>query len=223
MRRIVYSSSVATLGLYTGRRPADETTPATLDDMIGHYKRSKYLAERRSAADRAAGLPAVIVIRRRRSGRGDAQPTPTGRIVLEAARGRMPAYVETGLDMVHVDDVADGHLLAFGRGRIGKRYILGGENLPLGAILTTDRRAGRAPAARVRLRAAALLPIALLAEALPAAASRRALVTTDGCAWRGRACASARQGRARARLSRAPAAAALATRWRGIRARGDLR
>jgi dihydroflavonol-4-reductase len=110
--RIVYTSSVATLGLCADGSPADETTPATLRDMIGHYKRSKYLAElavRELTLQR--GLPAVIVNPSAPVGPGDARPTPTGRMVLEAARGRIPAYVDTGLNVVHVDDVAAGHLL----------------------------------------------------------------------------------------------------------------
>jgi dihydroflavonol-4-reductase len=112
VRRIVYTSSVATLGLCADGSPADETTPATLRDMIGHYKRSKYLAElavRELTLQR--GLPAVIVNPSAPVGPGDARPTPTGRMVLEAARGRIPAYVDTGLNVVHVDDVAAGHLL----------------------------------------------------------------------------------------------------------------
>ena len=134
--RIVYTSSVATLGLRADHLPSDETTPATLADMIGHYKRSKFLAEkavRELIAE--AGLPVVIVNPSAPVGPADARPTPTGRVLLEAARGRIPAYVDTGLNLVHVDDVAEGHLRALDRGRVGERYILGGENLPLGEML----------------------------------------------------------------------------------------
>ena len=126
-------------------------------------------------------------------------------MVLEAARGRMPAYVDTGLNVVHVDDVAAGHLLAFERGRIGERYILGGENLPLGAILTTIARlVGRKPP-RLRLPAAALMPIALLAEAHARwRGSGEPLVTIDGVRLAGKThVLQLGQGRARARLSRA--------------------
>ena len=182
VRRIVYTSSVATLGLRADASPADETTPSALDDMIGHYKRSKYLAEVavRELIERH-GLPAVIVNPSAPVGPRDGRPTPTGRMVLEAARGRMPAYVDTGLNVVHVEDVAAGHLLAFERGGVGERYILGGHNLALGEILTLIARlVGRRPPG-FRLPSGALMPIAVLAEAL--ARLRRSgepLVTTDG-------------------------------------------
>jgi dihydroflavonol-4-reductase len=146
VERIVYTSSVAVIGL-AAEGPADETTPSRLDDMIGPYKRSKFLAE--EAVCRLVGerrLPAVVVNPSTPVGPGDARPTPTGRIILEAARGRMPGFVDTGLNIVHVDDVAEGHLLAAELGRIGERYILGGQNLPLAAILAeVARLAGRRP------------------------------------------------------------------------------
>jgi dihydroflavonol-4-reductase len=180
--RIVYTSSVATLGTLPNGEPADEATPAALDDMIGHYKRSKYVAEQtvRELVERS-GLPAVIVNPAAPIGPRDIRPTPTGRMVLEAARGRIPASVDTGLNVVHVDDVAEGHLLAFERGRIGRRYILGGENLALGEILgMIARLVGRHPP-RLRLPPGLILPLAHLAEA---AARLRGggepLLTTDG-------------------------------------------
>jgi dihydroflavonol-4-reductase len=180
--RIVYTSSVATLGLRPDHQPADETTPATLAAMVGHYKRSKFLAERavRDLVAEAA-LQVVIVNPAAPVGPCDARPTPTGRVVLEAARGYIPAYVDTGLNLVHVDDVAEGHLLAFERGRVGERYILGGENLPLGAMLALIADLmGRSPP-RLRLPARALLPVALLAEALArVSGGREPLVTVDG-------------------------------------------
>jgi dihydroflavonol-4-reductase len=164
--RIVYTSSVATLGLARNGQAADETTPATLGDMIGHYKRSKYLAELvvRELIERQ-GLPAVIVNPAAPIGPRDVRPTPTGRIVLEVAKGRVPAYVDSGLNVVHVDDVAAGHLQAYERGRIGQRYILGGENLSLGEIFAMIARlVGRRPP-RIRLPANLILPLAYLAEA----------------------------------------------------------
>jgi dihydroflavonol-4-reductase len=167
VRRIVYTSSVATLGLHADGRPADETTPSSLADMIGHYKRSKYLAEQavRELIEQDA-LPAVIVNPSTPVGPRDARPTPTGRMVLTAARGHMPAYVDTGLNIVHVDDVAEGHLLALERGRIGERYVLGGQNCALAEILATIARlVGRRPP-RLRLPTAPLLPIAILADAI---------------------------------------------------------
>jgi dihydroflavonol-4-reductase len=179
--RIVYTSSVATLGLRADRQPGDETTPSTLAGMIGHYKRSKFLAEEAVRELARAGLPVVIVNPSAPIGPGDARPTPTGRVVLHAAQGRIPAYVDTGLNVVHVDDVAEGHLLAFAHGRIGERYILGGENMALGAMLAAIARlVGRRPP-RVRLPATAVMPLAIVAEAL--ARLRRGaepFVTTDG-------------------------------------------
>ena len=182
VRRIVYTSSVATLGLRADGSPADETTPATLDDMIGHYKRSKYLAEQavRELIDEDR-LPAVIVNPSAPVGPRDARPTPTGRMVLTAARGRMPAYVDTGLNIVHVDDVAEGHVLALERGRIGERYVLGGQNCSLAEILATIARlVGRRPP-RLRLPAAPLWPLAVAAEAIARwRGTGEPLLTTDG-------------------------------------------
>ena len=224
--RIVYTSSVATLGLWPDGRPADETTPAALADMIGHYKRSKYLAEQTvRELTLQHGLPAVIVNPSAPVGPRDARPTPTGRLVLEAARGRMPAYVDTGLNVVHVDDVAAGHLLAFERGQIGERYILGGENLALGEILALIARlVGRRPP-RVRLPAAALLPIAVLAEAIARLRRRgEPLVTTDGVrlARKRMYFTSAKAERTLGYRAR-PAEAALRDAIAWYRARGDLR
>ena len=149
--RIVYTSSVATVGLPADRSPGNEATPVAVADMIGHYKRSKFLAEEVVREFARAGLPVVIVNPSTPIGPGDARPTPTGRLVIDAALGRMPAYVDTGLNIVHVDDVAAGHLRAFDRGRVGERYILGGENLTLREILAAiSTLVGRQPP-RVRL------------------------------------------------------------------------
>jgi dihydroflavonol-4-reductase len=182
VKRVVYTSSVATLGLRADRLPSDEATPATLGDMIGHYKRSKFLAERAvRELVAAAGLPVVIVNPSAPVGPADARPTPTGRVLIEAARGRIPAYVDTGLNLVHVDDVAEGHVLAFERGRIGERYILGGDNLSLGEMLARIAElVGRRPP-RLRLPAGALLPVAAIAEALARLGiGGEPLVTADG-------------------------------------------
>ncbi|MCG8402308.1 MAG: NAD-dependent epimerase/dehydratase family protein, partial [Firmicutes bacterium] len=135
--RIVYTSSVATLGLNADGEPANEDTPVSLSDMIGPYKRSKFLAEeavRKLVTE--TGAPVVIVNPSAPIGPRDIKPTPTGRMVVEAGSGKMPAYVDTGLNVVHVDDVAEGHLLAHEKGEIGERYILGGENLGLKDILS---------------------------------------------------------------------------------------
>jgi dihydroflavonol-4-reductase len=135
VRRTVYCSSVATLGFGYDRRAVDEDTPVDVADMIGHYKRSKYLAERKAVELAASGAEVVIVNPSTPIGEQDIKPTPTGRIVLDFLRGNFPAYMETGMNLVDVRDVARGHLLAFEKGRRGERYILGGENLTLKQIL----------------------------------------------------------------------------------------
>jgi dihydroflavonol-4-reductase len=163
--RIIYTSSVATLRLRDDGLPADEESQAELSDMIGAYKQSKFLAERevkRLVAD--AGIPVIIVQPTAPFGPGDVKPTPTGRFVVEAGAGRMPAYVNTGLNVVHVDDVADGHLLAYEKGAVGESYILGGENRTLQWILeTVAELTGQRPP-RIRLPHWFLTPIAYIWE-----------------------------------------------------------
>ncbi len=179
VRRIVYTSSVATVGLPADGSPGSEDTPVALGDMIGHYKRSKFLAEALARDYARAGAPIVIVNPSTPIGPGDIKPTPTGQMVFDAASGRTPAYVDTGLNVVHVDDVAAGHLLAFDRGRIGERYILGGENMTLHAILLEIcRLAGRSPP-RLRLPHAALMPVAYASEAIARVTGRRTRVTLE--------------------------------------------
>ncbi len=178
--RIVYTSSVAVLGLHADGAPADETTPATLDDMIGPYKRSKFLAEQAVTEMAAEGLPVVIVNPSTPIGPRDVKPTPTGRMVVEAAAGRMPAFVDTGLNLVHVDDVAAGHLLAFEHGQIGARYILGGEDMSLRDILAEIAAlAGRKPP-RVQLPHGLILPFAFAAEGIARLTGREPFATVDG-------------------------------------------
>ena len=164
--RIVYTSSVATLGLNADGSPADEDTEVTLSDMIGPYKQSKFMAEEevlRLAHRHDA--PVVIVNPSTPVGPRDIKPTPTGRMIVEAASGRMPAFVDTGLNIVHVDDVAQGHLMAWRRGEIGQRYVLGGDNMALRDILAgIAQAAGRRPP-RIRIPHGAIMPIAYLAEA----------------------------------------------------------
>ena len=165
VKRIVYTSSVATLGLDRAGTPANEDTPVTLEHMIGHYKRSKFLAEaevRRLVENE--GLPVVIVNPSAPVGPRDIKPTPTGRLIRDAAKGQMPAYVDTGLNIVHVDDVADGHLQAFAKGRIGERYILGGEDMTLRQILEALAAITGRPAPRIRLSHNVVLPVAYLSE-----------------------------------------------------------
>jgi dihydroflavonol-4-reductase len=181
VERIVYTSSVATLGLNRDGAPADEKTPVTLDDMIGDYKRSKYLAEEAvMRLVREDDLPAVIVNPSTPVGPRDIRPTPTGRLIVDAAVGRMPAFVDTGLNVVHVDDVARGHLLAFERGRIGERYVLGGDNMSLEEILREVARVAGRPAPRVRLPHGLVMPVAYLSEAWARVFGGEPLATVDG-------------------------------------------
>lgn len=167
VRRIVHCSSVAALGLTGTDEPADETTPASEAALVGVYKKSKYRAEQAVLAlVRERALPAVIVNPAAPVGPRDIKPTPTGRMIADAASGRMPAYVDTGLNVVHVDDVAEGHVLALERGRIGERYILGGENLGMAALLAlVAREAGRRPPG-IRLPIPLLWPVAMACEGL---------------------------------------------------------
>jgi dihydroflavonol-4-reductase len=178
--RMVYTSSVAVLGIRADRTPADEETPVSIEEMIGPYKRSKYLAEQ-AVRKRAAELafPVVTVNPSTPIGPGDYRPTPTGRIIVDAARGRMPAYVDTGLNIVHVDDVAEGHLLARDAGAPGERYILGGFDLSLKDILAmvADLSDGKPPF--LRLPRAAVYPVAVLAELLARLGGPAPLVTRD--------------------------------------------
>jgi dihydroflavonol-4-reductase len=180
IERIVYTSSVATFDLRQGGI-ADETRRLPPDAAIGAYKRSKVLAENvvaEMAADR--GLPAVIVNPSTPIGPRDVRPTPTGRIIIEAACGRMPAFVDTGLNFVHVDDVAQGHLAALRRGVVGERYILGGENVSLRDLLTDIAGivGGRPPL--MRLPRAAVYPIAFGAELAARFTGREPFATIDG-------------------------------------------
>ena len=149
VERIVYTSTVATIAVpQHGTALPNEATAARLEEMIGHYKRSKFLAEQVALDAAKAGAPVVIVNPTAPVGPGDWKPTPTGRIILDFLLGKMPAYVDTGLNVVAVEDVAAGHLLAAEKGRSGERYILGGRNMTLKEILDalaaiTGRRAPR--------------------------------------------------------------------------------
>lgn len=180
VQKIVYTSSVATIGIPADGTPGNESTPVALAAMIGHYKRSKFLAEQVVLEAAAAGAPAVIVNPSTPVGPGDVKPTPTGQLVLDAAAGRMPAYVDTGLNIVHVDDVAAGHLLAFHRGRCGERYILGGEDMTLRQILDYIARASGRKPPRIRLPYAAVLPIAYAAEGIARVTGRSGRITLEG-------------------------------------------
>jgi dihydroflavonol-4-reductase len=181
VERIVYTSSVAALKIAGATSPVDETSPLSPDEAIGAYKRSKTLAERAVeemiARDR---LPAIIVNPTTPIGPRDIKPTPTGRILLDAARGRIPAFVDTGLNFAHVDDIAEGHLLAFEHGRIGERYILGGENVLLRDLLAAIAGLSGRRAPRISLPRTPLYPLAYGAEAIARLTGKEPLLTLDG-------------------------------------------
>ena len=126
VKRFIYTSTVATIAVPREGALPDETTAATLEEMIGHYKRSKFLAEQEAQRAAAEGQPVVIVNPTAPVGPGDWKPTPTGKVILDFLQGKMPAYLDTGLNVVPVEDCAVGHLLAAERGRTGERYILAG-------------------------------------------------------------------------------------------------
>ncbi|MGZ5198861.1 MAG: hopanoid-associated sugar epimerase [Telluria sp.] len=181
VERVVYTSSVATLRVGPDTDAATEEAALAPGEAIGAYKRSKVVAERlveQMVAE--AALPAVIVNPSTPIGPRDVRPTPTGRIIVEAASGRMPAYVETGLNVVGVDDVGHGHLLALERGRIGERYILGGDNLALRELLAEIAGMTGRRAPRLRLPVVPLVPLACAAEALARITGREPFLTTDG-------------------------------------------
>ena len=183
VEKIVYTSSVATLGVKPGadkNDPADETNPLTPETAVGAYKRSKVIAERLVEQMVAQeGLPAIIVNPSTPIGPRDVKPTPTGRIIVEAATGRAPAYVDTGLNLAHVDDVAEGHLLALDRGRIGERYILGGQDVTLRQMFADIAHlAGRKPPT-VELPRGPLYPIAHIFEAVARITGKEPQLTVD--------------------------------------------
>jgi dihydroflavonol-4-reductase len=180
--RFVYTSSVATLRLRDDGCPADEASHADLGDIIGAYKQSKFLAERevkRLAAYTA--IPVIIVKPTAPFGPGDVKPTPTGRVVIESASGRIPAYVNTGLNVVHVNDVGAGHVLAYERGTVGESYILGGENRTLQWILETIAELTGQRPPRIRLPHWCVTPMAYVSEGITRLkGSGEPRITVDG-------------------------------------------
>jgi dihydroflavonol-4-reductase len=181
VERVVHTSSVATLALRADGSPADETMPLSESQGIGAYKRSKIAAERLVEAMIADdGLPAVIVNPSTPIGPRDVKPTPTGRIIVEAALGRIPGFVDTGLNLAHVDDIAEGHLAALERGVIGQRYILGGANVAFADMLADIARiVGRKPP-RLRIPRTLAMPVAYAAEAMALVTGREPFATVDG-------------------------------------------
>jgi dihydroflavonol-4-reductase len=178
VERVVYTSSVA--ALKPGEGAVDETSRHTPQSVIGAYKRSKLVAEREvERMVRDEGLPAVIVAPSTPIGPRDIKPTPTGRVIVEAATGRMPAFVDTGLNLVHVDDVAQGHLLALDKGRIGENYILGGTDVALQTMLGDIASLTGRRAPTVKLPRAPLFPLAWGAEALARVTGKEPFLTAD--------------------------------------------
>jgi len=177
VEKIVYTSSVATLR--ADREAVDETSPLADGEGVGVYKQSKVAAERLVERMIGDGLPAVIVLPSTPIGPRDIKPTPTGRVLVEAAQGRIPAFVDTGLNLVHVDDVAEGHLLALERGAVGERYILGGQDASLKTMLAEIAALTGRKAPKIGLPRAPLYPLAYAAEAVARITGKEPLVTRD--------------------------------------------
>ena len=178
--RVVYTSSVGALGLNADGSPAHEETPVRLQDRVGDYKRSKFLAEREAEKFAARGLPVVIVNPSTPVGPGDWKPTPTGKIIVDYLNGRMPAYLDTGLNLIHVKDVAAGHLLALEKGRVGEKYILGNRNLTLAEIFGLLEDISQIPAPRICLPYTPILALAHFFKALSRFTHREPLIPLDG-------------------------------------------
>ena len=178
--RIVHCSSVAALGQIGDGTPANESTPTNEADFVGIYKRSKYLAETAVLAlARGENLPLVVVNPAAPVGPRDIKPTPTGKMIRDAAAGKVPAYIDTGLNIVHVDDVAEGHVLALEKGRAGERYVLGGENMLLKDILALVAEvAGRRPP-KIQLPEAVVWPVAWVMEKFADATGIAPMMTRD--------------------------------------------
>lgn len=179
VERCVYTSSVAALGLTPDGAPADEQTQIKPAHHIGAYKQSKYEAEQAVRALAAQGRDIVIVNPSTPVGPGDVKPTPTGQMVLDVARGKMPAFVDTGLNIVHVDDVAAGHLLALEKGVSGQSYILGAENIMLGEFFAMVAQLSHRRAPRIRLPIAPLMPLAWAMERVAGFTGKTPLMTPD--------------------------------------------
>jgi dihydroflavonol-4-reductase len=181
VERVVYTSTVATIVLpnASGVLP-NEDSKATLDQMVGHYKRSKFLAELEAIKAAADGLPVVIVNPTTPIGPGDWKPTPTGRIIVDFLNGKMPAYVDTGLNVAAVEDIATGHLLAAEKGRVGERYLLGARNMTLKEILDTLATLTGKPAPRVRLPHAVAIAAAHASEFYSRLTGREPQIPLEG-------------------------------------------
>jgi dihydroflavonol-4-reductase len=222
--RIVYTSTVGALGIPHGG-VGREDTPSSLATMPGHYKRSKYMAEQAALEAARAGAPVVIVNPSTPIGALDFKPTPTGRIIVDFLNRRMPAYVETGLNIVDVEDVARGHLLAAERGRIGEKYILGGENLTLKEFLGRLAAISGMPAPKMRIPYAVAFGYALGAEAFARTVTRRAprASLTEVRMARKRMFFDCSKARAELRYSPGPIDVAIAAAIEFFRSRGTAK
>ncbi len=186
LSRVVYTSSVGTLGNPGDGTPGTEDTPVSFDEMVGHYKKSKFLAEREAETFLERGLPLVIVNPSTPVGRLDIKPTPTGRIIVDFLNRRMPAYLDTGLNLIDVEDCAKGHVLAARHGRIGEKYILGNQNLTLRDIFSLLEEISGLPAPRVKLPYTPILLAAYANEALSRVTGREPLIPLAGVRMAGK-------------------------------------
>jgi dihydroflavonol-4-reductase len=212
VRRVVYTSSVATMGFTSDGQPADENSPVSLDSMIGHYKRSKFMAEEVAIKAGKSGMDVVVVNPTTPVGEQDIKPTPTGRIIVDFLKKKFPAYVDTGLNLVDVKECARGHVAALERGRSGERYILGGENLTLKQILDKLAAITGLPSPKVKLPYAVALASGLVDTVVTGLLLRREpRVTLD----------AVRMGRKKMFVSSAKAGRELG--WKTVPVEGALR
>jgi dihydroflavonol-4-reductase len=180
VHRVVYTSSVGTIGNRGDGTPGNETTPVTFADMVGDYKKSKFLAERVAEEFLPRGLPLVIVNPSTPVGVLDIKPTPTGKIIVDLLNRAMPAYLDTGLNLIDVEDCARGHLLAAEKGRIGEKYILGNRDLTLREIFTLLEKISGVPAPKIRLPYTPILLAAYINDALSRLTGREPLIPLNG-------------------------------------------
>ena len=180
IEKVVYTSSVGTLGTPGDGTPGDETSPVSFAEMTGHYKKSKFLAERRAETFVSRGLPLVIVNPSTPIGPLDRKPTPTGKIIVDFLSGRMPAYLNTGLNLLPVEDCARGHILAARKGRVGEKYILGGEDTTLAGLFGMLAKISGIPAPRICLPYGPVLAAAWVNAALAALTGKEPLIPLAG-------------------------------------------
>jgi dihydroflavonol-4-reductase len=180
VRKFIYTSTVATIAVDRPGTLPNEDTQSELREMIGHYKRSKWLAEQEVFKAAKEGFPAIIASPTTPVGPGDWKPTPTGKIVLDFLKGKMPGYVETGLNFVAVEDAAAGHLLASDRGKAGERYLLGGENLTLKQLLDALAKITGRPAPRLKIPHAVALGVAYAENAFSRLLGREPQIPVEG-------------------------------------------